>query len=78
MDGKRCCPPEDVGGAEGYAEFLRAIGDPMNKEHAQLLDWCGGAFDPNAFDSEHINLELAKYARWSRPRAMHQKLVAEG
>ena len=30
------CPPEDVGGAPGYEEFLEAMGDPKHPEHADM------------------------------------------
>lgn len=56
--GKRACPPEDVGGIWGYQEFLEAIQDPEHDRHAELLEWVGGAFDPEAFDLEAINAEL--------------------
>ena len=32
------------------AEFLEAIRDPASPEHQTMLEWCGGAFDPSAFD----------------------------
>ena len=44
------CPPEDVGGAWGYEEFLGAITDPEHEDHDGLLEWAGGPFDPEAFD----------------------------
>lgn len=50
LTGKNACPPEDVGGTPGYAEFLAAIRDPANPEHQTMLQWYGGAFDPSAFD----------------------------
>ncbi len=28
MDGKRACPPDDVGGVWGYQDFLEAMRDP--------------------------------------------------
>ena len=34
------CPPEDVGGAPGYAEYLDAIGDPAHPEHEQMRLGC--------------------------------------
>ena len=40
------CPPEDVGGPPGYAEFLAAIADPAHEDHDHMLTWYGGAFDP--------------------------------
>ena len=32
------CPPEDVGGPWGYAEFLEAISDPGHDRHAEFKD----------------------------------------
>jgi Plasmid pRiA4b ORF-3-like protein len=66
------CPPEDVGGPPGYAEFLAAIADPTHEEHASMLTWCGGAFDPETPDVEHIADELDRLARrWApRPRKL--------
>src|SRR5207249_8405783 len=33
------CPPEDVGGPWGYAEFLEAIADPNHERHRELKEW---------------------------------------
>lgn len=60
LDGKNACPPEDVGGVPGYAEFLEAIGDPTHEEHAHLLEWCGGGFDPTNFDLVFANEQLSQ------------------
>ncbi len=49
LEGQRACPPEDVGGVWGYADFLEAITDPENEQHDELLEWVGGKFDPEAF-----------------------------
>jgi Plasmid pRiA4b ORF-3-like protein len=49
LEGARACPPEDVGGVWGYADFLEAIADPEHEEHRELLEWAGGKFDPEAF-----------------------------
>lgn len=59
LKGKRACPPEDVGGPWGYAEFLEAIADPENSQHEDMLEWVGGEFDPEAFDLEMVNHRLA-------------------
>jgi hypothetical protein len=58
--GKRACPPEDVGGIWGYAEFLEAIRDPAHQEHVAYLEWVGEEFDPEAFNLEEINQELRR------------------
>ena len=50
VEGERACPPEDVGGVWGYAEFLQALADPRHERHDQLLEW-SGPFDPDAFDA---------------------------
>ena len=47
-----------VGGTPGYAEFLDAIGDSANPDHQTMLQWCGGAFDPSAFDPFDAQLRL--------------------
>lgn len=58
LAGKRACPPEDVGGVWGYAHFLEAIGDPKHPEHAELLEWAGDSFDPEAFSVRDANLAI--------------------
>ena len=55
VKGKRNCPPEDIGGTWGYAEFLEAIEDEDHPQHAEYMDWIGGEFDPEAFDREEVN-----------------------
>ena len=58
LEGERSCPPEDCGGAWGYAEFLEAIADPEHEEHESMLEWVGGSFDPEAFDPDSVNETL--------------------
>jgi len=60
ITGKRACPPEDVGGSFGYADFLETINDPEHPEHEDMLEWAGDDFDPEAFDLDEINARLAK------------------
>jgi hypothetical protein len=54
VSGGGACPPEDVGGTDGYARFLNAIRDPAHPEHEELLQWVGGSFDPHAFRADEI------------------------
>ena len=64
------CPPEDVGGPPGYAEMIEALEDPDHERHAEIHEWLGEDFDPNAFDAEPLKAEVAALAkRWSRKSA---------
>ena len=38
MDGKRACPPEDVGGVWGYQDFMEAMRDPHHPEHEDMVE----------------------------------------
>ncbi len=60
LAGENACPPEDVGGAHGYGEFLAAIADPANEQHENYLSWAGGRFDPARIDLAAINRALKK------------------
>jgi hypothetical protein len=58
--GENNCPPEDVGGPFGYAEFLAAMKDPANADHDSYATWIGGAFDATAFDLVDTNARLQR------------------
>ncbi len=58
IDGARACPPEDCGGAGGYANVLAAIRDPNHEEHDEYLDWIGGEFDPEEFELDEVDAGL--------------------
>lgn len=68
VTGKNACPPEDVGGVWGYANFLEAITQPDHPEHDQYLEWVGDDFDPKAFDLEAVNQDLEVLRRGGRRR----------
>lgn len=61
--GERACPPEDCGGIRGYQFLLEAINDSTHEEHDELLQWLGGAFDPERFDSATVKFDDPKM-RW--------------
>jgi len=63
IKGKQACPPEDCGGVWGYEELLVTISDPKHPEHDDMLEWLGGEFDPEEFDLEETNEDLAEYCR---------------
>lgn len=59
--GARACPPEDIGGPWGYAEFLEALADPTHERHEELTEWYGEEdFDPERFDVAEANRMLAR------------------
>jgi hypothetical protein len=61
--GERHCPPEDVGGIGGYAQFLEVIFDPTHEEHQSMVTWAGGRFQPEDFDLKAVNAMLSRM-RW--------------
>jgi hypothetical protein len=50
IGGARSRPPEDVGGATGYADFLEAWRDPNHDRHRAMRRWAGRSFDPEKFE----------------------------
>ena len=59
LEGERACPPEDVGGFTGYAEYLEALADPSHEQHSEFLDW-RGQFDPEDFDAAKVTREMKR------------------
>jgi hypothetical protein len=68
LDGARACPPEDVGSVPGYYEFCKAVKDSNHEEHESYMEWYGGVYDSEEFNTDEVNWELMKYLRWSRDR----------
>jgi hypothetical protein len=66
VEGKRACPPEDVGGIWGYEDFLQAISNPEHPEHEEMMEWYDEDFDPEFFDVEKVNLALRQFASRTR------------
>lgn len=58
VDGQQACPPEDSGGASGYADLLRVLADPSDAEHEEFSRWVGGSFDPDEFNLALANARL--------------------
>lgn len=64
------CPPEDVGGPWGYAEFLEAMADPKHERHAEIREWLGEKFDPINPPYDLLVENVAVLAKqWSRKPA---------
>ena len=64
LAGKGACPPEDCGGAWGYAGLKEALADPDHEEHEELFDCLGldssADFDPAQFRLDQVNARLRK------------------
>ncbi len=76
IEGARRGPPEDVGGPWSYSDFLEAIADPNHEEHAELIEWSGGDFDPAYLAIEDINEVLAELAKQKKPRLKKSSSLA--
>lgn len=59
LDGAYACPPEDVGGVGGYANYAAIMRNPKDEEYEEYFQW-RGAFDPAAFDLSGINRKLKR------------------
>lgn len=59
VDGARNGPPEDVGGASAYEEYVDALAEPEHPRREELLAW-RGPFDPEAFSLRRINAALCR------------------
>jgi len=67
------CPPEDVGGAWGYEEFLEALADPDHEQHEDMVHWSGGSFDPEDAGADSIIERFDRLAKKRAPRPRKPK-----
>ena len=68
--GRNACPPEDCGGAGGYAMMLEALKDPDHPGAEEWSAWAGPSFLPGRFDVADANRQLAGFTgvgKKSRP-----------
>jgi Plasmid pRiA4b ORF-3-like protein len=65
--GKGACPPEDCGGAWGYAELKEILADPSHEGHQDMLEWlgldAGKDFAPKRFSATEVNARLSLLAK---------------
>ena len=57
--GERRCPPEDVGGSTGYAEFLEGLADRRHERHEEYERWIG-SFDQEEFRSRLLYMGMTR------------------
>ncbi|GAA1833107.1 plasmid pRiA4b ORF-3 family protein [Luedemannella flava] len=60
LEGAGICPPEDVGGAFGYAEAVAVLHDPAHPEYAAVRERFGGV--PESFDPRLATTLLRRLA----------------
>ena len=74
FDGQRACPPDGVGGAEGYKKFCSVLKNPNHKDYNSTRMWYMNLpgrdvfFDPEKFISFEANKLLDLYRRYSGNR----------
>ena len=65
--GKGACPPEDCGGAWGYANLKEILASPSDEEHEEMLDWLGldtaAEFDPGELSIGEVNDRLGRLVK---------------
>jgi hypothetical protein len=69
LDAAGRCPPEDVGGAPGYADYLDAISDPTHPENENMRLWGPDGFDPAVIDRKALEAAVNALSEiWKPPR----------
>jgi hypothetical protein len=63
IGGERACPPEDSGGVPGFYGLLEAIQHPEDEQGAEMIEWLGDEYDPEAFSVEDVNRVLQRRRR---------------
>jgi hypothetical protein len=71
------CPPEDVGGSTGYADFLEAVADPDHEAHADMVRWHGGTFDPEDAGIDRILESFDRLAKKWAPKPRKPKTATK-
>jgi hypothetical protein len=66
------CPPEDIGGPQGYREMLDALADPKHARHDELVERYG-SFDPAAVDLKGLEAAVDALAAQSHPTTRLRK-----
>ncbi len=63
ISGQGACPPEDVGGVNGYTDMLKSLADPEDNERENYLQWLGREFDPKFFDLHELQNRVDDFQR---------------
>lgn len=63
ISGQGACPPEDVGGVDGYADMLKSFAGPNDEERESYFKWLGREFDPEFFDLHELQNRVEDFQR---------------
>jgi hypothetical protein len=75
VGGARSGPMEDCGGPWGYANQLAILKDPQHPDHEEVSEWVDAGFDPEAFDADAINRQLARLKPPRQKKAPEKKSI---
>lgn len=64
LAGKGEAPPEDVGGVEGFYDFLKVYNDPSDEYYTEVREWAKEQYY-REFDIDRINYVL-KAVKWKK------------
>lgn len=56
--GQGACPPEDAGGAPGFAELKQILAGPAGAQRDEMRAWAGEDYDPARFDLAAANVAV--------------------
>jgi hypothetical protein len=59
LAGENAAPLDDMGGIDGYYDWLDALRDSSRERHEDAVEWLGEEFDPAHFDLEEVNKRLS-------------------
>lgn len=76
LTGTGRCPPEDVGGVPGYAEYLAALADPNYPDRDEYLRYRSEDFDPDKLDTVAIALAIDNLSRNWTPKPRRKSSAA--
>jgi hypothetical protein len=57
------CPPEDIGGRQGYQEMLSVLSDTTHQRHAEFVERYGHDFDPKTNEKDELEQVVAALAQ---------------
>lgn len=66
------CPPEDIGGPQGYREMLYALADPKHARHDEFVERYG-SFDPAVVDLKGLEAAVDALAAQAHPTTRRRK-----